>query len=489
MTTIIDLKMKLRVAYNHDISLANKIITYKNYVDSVYMASDPAVFPSSGSPYSLPSGLKKPDEDAGWVIGKLREYGIKTYLLLNATNFDPEIVRGYERSELRKYLRRMVKEYGLEKVIIFSIPLAQRIKDDFPELGLEVSTNAGVDSLEKARYWQDAVDIEGICVHQRLNKRLETLKLIKTKTGLKLSIIANNQCLINCPNEISHNNFSSYSGHGITYFPCHHFLTVRPWDVFHQARLVPANLRHFKNIVDIIKIEGRADSAENIIELVSCYAEKLDSYEYPGNYTGVWYPFYHPYTIKREPSGIFEKVSQCDLKCEDCGYCRSLWMKYYGFDDSIKYCLDAYQAFYKKDYASSAKLFKLYIATGKTVDDHLYYHFGMALNLCGELSAAASALEMAIKINSSRWIYYNLLGAVYRSLGLDRESVEALKTAVKLNAGEWSNYNILGNIYFNSGKFREAVLMFDKALSLNPDADYIVKIKEKKHIAEGKILS
>ncbi len=230
---ILDLDMRLRVAYNHDRGMIEQLGDYKQYVQSVYIVPNFNVFPNSGAVLLKKINWDRYDEEAGWVIRELKKSEIKTYLLLNATNFDPDIVRGYEISELRKYLRKMVKEYGLEKAVIFSIPLAQRIKEDLPELGLEVSTNAGVDSLEKARYWQDAVDIEGICVHQRLNKRIEILKQIKTYTGLKLSAIVNSFCLVECPNEISHNNFCSYKGHSSPAYDCGSVIIEKPpiWSI------------------------------------------------------------------------------------------------------------------------------------------------------------------------------------------------------------------------------------------------------------------
>jgi hypothetical protein len=476
--TILDLGMKIRVAYNHDPGLVSGLAEYGDFVDSVYFTSNINIFPSAGSPFISGIDWNSYDEELKRNIGFLLARGIKSYLLLNATSFDPNIVKNYETSRLRNYLKMLVNETGLRNVVIFNLALASKIKKDFPEVGIEVSLNAAVDSLEKAKFWKEQVDIDAICVHHRLNKRPRTLRLIREKAGVRITIIANNPCLIECPNEISHNNFCSYRGNEVTYFGCSGILSARPWDVFHQAKVVPANLKHLKGAVDIIKLEGRADRTDDVLKQVVHYATHLDSYRYTDNCVPPLFPLYHPYRLNIEPPEAFEKVSACARNCDECGYCRKLWKSYYGFPDEMELCVNGYAMFSREKYQEAIECFEKYKATGKETDWDFYYHLGMCYKAVSEYKKAIESFKEALRLKPDEWAFLNILGVTFREAGDYAAAVEILKKAIDIRPREWRNYNILGNVYMKLGERGKAVVMFENALSLNPPNDYAEKIKK-----------
>ena len=399
--TILDLGMKLRMPYNHDRTFVERIVPYKDYISGIYVAPNIKIFPSSGARIRTDINWDRYDDEVGEIMRYLSRYGIKVYLLLNATSFSPGIIKNYGSSELRKYLKQLIDKNGLEKIVIFALPLGLKIKEDFPHIGLEVSVNASVDSLEKAKYWAEYGNVEGICVHQRLNKRVDELKRIKAQTGLKLAVIANNGCLVNCPNEICHRNIDSIAaGVPPPFFYCENAISEKPWDAFHQGKIVPANLRYYEGIVDTIKFEGRADDTEHLIKQVKQYATQLDSYEYPSIIRRprpmfLSFPFYHPYMRGSEPPEVFEKVSRCSTDCEDCGYCYNKWKEYYELGGGIDYYVNGYKLFNRKRYKEAIGEFKKYIKANDKVNDEVYCYLELCHKESGEYNKGLNDVEPA----------------------------------------------------------------------------------------------
>jgi tetratricopeptide (TPR) repeat protein len=426
--------MKIRVAYNHDLALIERVVEYREYVDSIYFSPNINIFPSSGAFVSPTIRWDKYDDELKRSIRYLKEKGINAYLLLNATNFDPEMLKNYERSELRKYLKAMVNE-GLEHAVIFNLPLGRKIKKDIPELKLDVSITAGIDNIEKAKYWVDQLEVEGICVHQRLNKKPDVVKEIKRKTGAKISIIVNNMCLSNCPNEISHNNFCTYRDVPKTYFNCCAMIAEKPWYAFHQGHVVPANLKYFKGALDIVKVEGRSDSTENLIKQIYHYIFRLDSYEYTYGIAVSNFPSYHPYSLNKEPPEVFERVGKCENNCDDCGYCYRLWKKYYGFDDSVDYYVEGYKLNNRCDYTGSALMFEKYLAgSSETREGEVYFYLGLDYEGTRQYDKAVANFDKAAASEYGRMRYdiYWHIGICRYQLGQFSDALSNYMTALQL---------------------------------------------------------
>jgi len=468
--TILDLGMKLRVAYNHDRSFLGEIVPYKNFIEGIYVTSNFKIFPSSGALIRDDINWDTYDEELGEIMRHLRGYGIKVYLLLNGTNFSPDIIKNYGKSELRKYLKKMVEKNGLEKIVIFSLPLGLKIKEDFPHIMLEVSTNAYVDSLEKAKYWAEYGKVEGICVHGRLNKRIDVLKQIKEQTGLRIAVIANDVCLVNCPNEICHRNFCTYEGGSATLFNCEGVISEKPWYAFHQRKIVPANLKYYEGIVDVIKLSGRTETTENMIKQVKQYATQLDSYEYPGSCPRTvfpLYPFYLPYMLGSEPPEVFEKVSKCLTNCEECGYCYKKWKEYYDLGDGIDYYISGYKKFFKGQYKEAMKEFNKYIEVDDKVNDEVYYYLGLCYKETGDYNKAIDFLKRAQGGNEIETAYN--LGFCYYKSGQYEEAIDNLLISLRYVKDRHSTELVtlyLGLSYFELGEFKEALKYLERAESI-----------------------
>jgi tetratricopeptide (TPR) repeat protein len=241
---------------------------------------------------------------------------------------------------------------------------------------------------------------------------------------------------------------------------------------------VPANLKHYKGIVDVIKLEGRALPTPAIIGLLRHYCMDTGSARYPENCLLTELPFYHPYRQGWEPEGVFERVKECGGDCVECGYCHETWKKAYGFTEATEEYVKGYSAYARKNYREAYESFSSYITGGGTADGKIHYLMGICLKKVGEYGAALVELNKAAKANPHEWSVYNLLGSVYRETGEYESAEKMMKEAIRLSPYEWSNYNLLGNMYMTLGRPAEAVKMLEKALYLGPEPGYSEKIKE-----------
>ncbi|OQA90530.1 MAG: tetratricopeptide repeat protein [Elusimicrobia bacterium ADurb.Bin231] len=334
--------------------------------------------------------------------------------------------------------------------------------------------------------------------------------------------MVNSFCVSECINENSHYNFCAYNGCSRSFYDCLSVFDDKPWYVFHQAKIVPANLKYYKGIIDIVKLEGRAAATDMLIRQLNQYIYELDSYEYLYNRFPVLFPFYHPYKIGVEPPGIFEEVTKCDNDdCESCGKCRKMWQGYYGFGEEVYDFIKGYKAYKKADYSTAYQYFEKFIKISSAKSDKfqnaalsraLFYMGVCALSSEkkakaveyflasisrdnsnwdahtmlgkiyygeGEVWKAEEELKESIRLNEKEWSSYNVLGAVYREAGRLEEAERMLKEAIRLKEDEWSNHNILGNVYKRMEREEEAVKEYREALKQCTEEEYCKKIEAK----------
>jgi len=398
--SILDTGIKLRVIYKNDLDFIKQIIVHKSFIDSVSLYPNPKkIFHRNYN--------KKPviewdryDEDTQFIIRFLNQYNIKIYLLLDFTDLDPNTVENYNDSGLRFYLKRLINESGLKKITVFNLPLAAKIKNDFPEISLEISGNAVVDNVEKARGWLEAVEVDSLCVPCRLNKKLKTLNQLKKKTNLKLSIIVNNCCLTNCPAEISCKNLGPYLKEYFSFFDCRVAMAEKPWQAYRQGYIVPANLKQYQGIIDTAVIDGEGMSVKEVMAQVVHYSQHMDSYEYCNASLKGTLPFYHPYAIGEEPPEVFGRVSDCDSDCESCHYCCNVWEQYSNAPDGIEHCLRGYSYLKRHDYKSAVLSFNEYMnISGCRIDANLCYNIGVCYKNLNEYDKAVQYFTKAVKLN------------------------------------------------------------------------------------------
>lgn len=139
------------------------------------------------------------------TIGQLRDHvrsaaerGIGFNYLINPACMDNREYTRQGQADLERLLA-MVEECGATAVTV-SLPfLISIIKKRHPGLKVRVGVYARVDSVAKAKFWEesgaDCITLESISV----NRDFAMLKAIRNAVKLELQLIANSNCQIFCP--------------------------------------------------------------------------------------------------------------------------------------------------------------------------------------------------------------------------------------------------------------------------------------------------
>jgi len=372
-------------------------------VDEVYgkMASD---FVGGGrASFLLPQVSRRM---AQLHIKKAHSYGMKFNYLLNAACLDN---REFTISGQKK-LRRLLDWLGRMDVdmVTVSLPyLLEFIKRNYPAFQVSVSAHANVDSIARAKYWQDLGADQITLSPYKLNRHFALLRKIRQHVKCTLQLIGNNACLYDCPlvhyhaNVVSH---SSQEGHltkgcVIDYciLWCRYKMANSPADIVKADWIRPEDIGYYEDIgIDKIKLVDRSKSVQAIALAVKAYVQR----RYDGNLLEIcglgaeravpkdrrWRMlkyFFHPERINvfrlikykelaatplfiklnnRALDGFLEHFlrEDCTLKaCSDCNYCQRVAEKAVEVDASSR---DRLITKYKSllDEMVSARLFKYF---------------------------------------------------------------------------------------------------------------------------------
>ncbi len=131
-------------------------------------------------------------------VRQAAENGIGFNYLLNAACLDNSEYTRAGRRELYRVLD-FIKECGIGSVTISLPSLLPAIKKYAPGLKVRIGVYARVDSVAKARFWEDSgadsIALESISV----NRDFRLLENIRKAVGLELQLLVNSNCLMFCP--------------------------------------------------------------------------------------------------------------------------------------------------------------------------------------------------------------------------------------------------------------------------------------------------
>lgn len=179
---------------------------------------------------------------------------------------------------------------GVDSVTI-SIPyLLELIKNRYPQLGIPVSTQAGVDSIERAKYWEDLGADEITLSFVDVNRDFHLLKEIRKNIRCRLKLIANLDCLYHCPFYKYHSVLNSHSSHSThptrgfmidyCYLSCSYKRMKDSVESIRSGWIRPEDVHYYEDVgIDRLKIVNRTMITEAISLIVNAYAER----RYNGN--------------------------------------------------------------------------------------------------------------------------------------------------------------------------------------------------------------
>lgn len=300
-----DLGMRVSVPFNQDPRLVGKILKFKEHLHDVYLPCRPDIM---GSGRWWKGDVDEYDELVENVVAKLKDNDIGVNMLFNA--ICPEL--GSTKKVL-EYLDEIVP-LGIDTVTVCSLLLAKRIRHEFPDLKISASTNAFVNSVRKAMFWKGVCRVDDICVDRDINLRPKLIGEIRRASGATIRMLVNEGCLPDCPFRVQCMTFMSHSGKGMSRDPfIHECFAIRGkqlWQEYGSTSVVPGALKHYKGIVDFVKLQGRSYETKTIIRMLEHYINNTDSFHTDPEKT-----FY-------KPEEVFLKVSNCDRDCDVCGWCR-----------------------------------------------------------------------------------------------------------------------------------------------------------------------
>ena len=258
----------------------------KDLVGEIYGKLNADFIGGGRASFALPSVSKKRARN---YIGKLRRLGFKFNYLLNSTCMGNKEWSTGGQKRLNKLLD-WIAEAGATSVTV-SIPyLLEVVKKRCPDIDVYVSTMAGVNSTQRAKFWEELGADKITLAETSMNRNFRLLKKIRRNVKCKLQLIANLDCLYNCPYWIYHgvlNSHSSQDGYCSRNFmidycslSCNYKKLKNPVELIRSGWIRPEDIHHYEEAgIDGIKLVNRGMTTKNIARVVTAYLNR----RYDGN--------------------------------------------------------------------------------------------------------------------------------------------------------------------------------------------------------------
>lgn len=223
------------------------------------------------------------------------------YLLNSACLGNTEVTKNGQKN-IRNILD-WISKINITATTVSNPLLLKIIKKNYSNLRVRVSVFAGVDHVQKAKYWED-LGADVICLDSlTVNRDFKALKSLKQNIKIDLELLANNNCLQSCSLSQCHMNLlghSSQSKHSNNGFVIDHCILecsklkiqnpvnyiksdwIRPEDIscyeelgYHKFKLVERNL---PTRVMMERVNAYSDRIYygNLLNLIQPYGQKID---------------------------------------------------------------------------------------------------------------------------------------------------------------------------------------------------------------------
>ena len=293
--------------FNHDRDLWGKLSPYAEIVEEIYAGLHPRIFPSA----RVWNCLDNPDEHLAALIGLLEGAATKDVALNIIMNTTP--VREIDEGEIVRSLERLM-DVGEVRVTVCDLRIAMKLRETFPDLMMEVSTIANVDSQYGASLWRDLIAPDTIVISREINKNLPRIKRIR-ELGFRIKMVVSDLCTPQCPSYLRHftlhssqlDGKSDYDRDAVQMQLCAEIKGRTPVWHWVKKEVLPFHLPRYKGFVDVFKLCDRLKSTEQNLETLRSYVLMEDDV--------------HPFFNYREPEESIDRLSTCDWACTSCGWC------------------------------------------------------------------------------------------------------------------------------------------------------------------------
>jgi collagenase-like PrtC family protease len=364
--------MRLALPANYDLDLLSQVKPYS--VFEVY-GKLPYDIVGGGRPSYMSTPLDR--RALADYVAAVHQNGMEFDYLLNAACLgNQEWTKAFQKSvnELLDWLSQI----KVDTITIVAPYLLQIIKSRYPHFKVKVGIYAQVDTVKRARFWEDlgadAINLESFSI----NRDFEKLVRIREAVRCDLPLIANHFCQPNCPYQIQHQNGHAHASNQQRRFLIDYPLLQCNYRRFTHPRLMisagwirPEDIRHYEAIgYSTFKLIERNIPSEDILKRAKAYSEQ----RFEGNFAellfswgfkkhpprfswlhllrtfGPWHISLSQYKMVRDflqMQGIFFTQDSmpieidsyaipdrfiehfktgdcCDRDCAQCGYCQAI---------------------------------------------------------------------------------------------------------------------------------------------------------------------
>jgi collagenase-like PrtC family protease len=206
----------------------------------------------------------------------------------------------------------------------------------FPELEVAVSTAAAIDSVDKARFYEDR-GATLLYLPEYVNRDLRLLREIRRRVDCRVALLANVGCLLHCPirgyhiNVVSHSGDSHELGTYVDYplMECTRSKAHDPAQLLKAPWIRPEDLARYEELgYREFKLAGRERDPAWIERAAKAYAAR----RWDGELNDLVLGFDHLEPFGRVPVRVdnraldgfvafFRGKHDCRQGCRDCHYC------------------------------------------------------------------------------------------------------------------------------------------------------------------------
>ncbi len=281
--------MKLAVAANYDAAIAPELARWP--VEEVY-----GKLPADGISGGRPSYMGSP---IGWdglarYAAALRQRGIAFNYLLNGVCMGNREWTASWQKRVVRVLERL-GAMGIDRVTVSTPYLLELIKARLPQFRVKVGIYAGVDTPERARFWEDlgadAINVDSLA----LNRDFERLSAIRAAVRCPLPLIANHICLRDCPLQRYHQVGMAHASDGSgglfvdwCFLRCSRLRLEDPSHMIRSPWIRPEDVHVYESMgFDTLKLLERGIPSEELLKRVRAYGER----RFEGNLAELLLPY------------------------------------------------------------------------------------------------------------------------------------------------------------------------------------------------------
>ncbi|MBI5207741.1 MAG: U32 family peptidase [Candidatus Firestonebacteria bacterium] len=210
------------------------------------------------------------------------------YLINSTCISNLELTRkGYKNIRI---LLDWLSEIGVDKVTLGIPFLVEMVKKHYPDFKVGISTQAGVNTLEKVQYWEN-IGADSITLsHVEVNRDFKEIKRITENSICDFQLIVNMICKRRCPFVTLHGNFNAHSSQTFTkmnrYNMDYYFLSCLarnfsdPLSIIKANWIRPEDLHIYESLgIKKFKIAERGLTTDALALIIDAYTNK----SYDGN--------------------------------------------------------------------------------------------------------------------------------------------------------------------------------------------------------------